>query len=126
RAGIREVILNLHHLPQALETFLGDGSQWEMKIAFSKEQTLLGTGGGVKKAEPFFDKKPFVLVNCDFISNVDLLPLIKKHEESRSLASMVLWDNAQMQAFYSKVGIDGEGRLVSLPLLSTKEASRTG
>ncbi len=126
RCGVDQVILNLHHLPDSLEDYLQDGSKWGMHLEYSKEQLLLGTGGGLKKAEAFFDGEPLVLVNCDFITNADLRPFIEKHQASRALASMILWENAQAQAFYSKVGIDGEGHLCSLPLLTTKEPTRTG
>ena len=126
RSGIDNVILNLHHLPEAIEKALGDGSKWGMQLAYSREQLLLGTGGGLKKAEAFFDGEPLVLVNCDFITNADLRPFIERHQASQALASMILWENAQAQAFYSKVGIDGEGHLCSLPLLTTKPPVRTG
>ncbi len=126
RSGIEEVVLNLHHLPEAIETALGDGSKFGLKIHYSREQLLLGTGGGLKKAQPFFGKEPLVLVNCDFITNTDLLPFIEKHRAQKSLATMLLWENAQAQAFYSKVGVDGEGHLCTLPLLSTGTPARTG
>lgn len=126
RSGVEEVILNLHHLPKQLQDYLGDGKAWGMHLEYSAEQLLLGTGGGLKKAEAFFEGEPLVLINCDFITNADLKPFIEKHQAKKSLASMVLWENAQAQAFYSKVGIDGEGHLCSLPLLTTQNPSRTG
>jgi NDP-sugar pyrophosphorylase family protein len=126
RSGIHEVVLNLHHLPEQLEAYLGNGEQWGMALSYSREQLLLGTGGGLKKAEAFFAGEPFVLINCDFITNADLKPFIQKHQEAGALASMILWENAEAQAFYSKVGIDGEGRLCSLPLLTTRPAIRNG
>ena len=50
RAGIVDIVLNTHHLPEQIESFLGDGSRWDLRLHFSREKTLLGTGGGVKKA----------------------------------------------------------------------------
>jgi len=126
RAGVEDVILNLHHLPQQLEDFLSDGKQWGMRLSYSKEKLLLGTGGGLKKAESFFDGEPLVLINCDFITNADLKPFILKHQANKALCSMVLWENSQAQAFYSKVGVDSESHLCSLPLLTTKPPARTG
>ncbi len=126
RCGIEEVILNLHHLPDQLEAYLGDGKDWGLRLAYSREKLLLGTGGGLKKAEPFFDGEPLILLNCDFITNTDLRPFIERHQANKSLASMILWENAQAQAFYSKVGIDGAGHLCSLPLLTTQPPARTG
>ncbi len=126
RSGIDDVILNLHHLPTLIQDYLGNGKDWGMRLEYSSESLLLGTGGGLKKAESFFEGESLALINCDFITNADLKPFIEKHEAKKSLASMVLWENAQAQAFYSKVGIDGEGHLCSLPLLTTQEPVRTG
>src|SRR5690606_23168385 len=112
------------HLPDPIERYLGTGEAWGMRLAYSREQLLLGTGGGLKKAESFFDGEPLILINCDFITNADLKGFIQKHQAARSLCSMVLWENAQAQAFYSKVGIDGEGHLCSLPLLTIGEPVR--
>jgi NDP-sugar pyrophosphorylase family protein len=126
RSGVESVILNLHHLPKQIKDYLGTGKNWGLHLEYSKEDLLLGTGGGLKKAETFFEKEPFVLINCDFITNADLKPFMEKHAAKKSLASMVLWENAHAQAFYSKVGIDGEGHLCSLPLLTTKPPARTG
>lgn len=126
RAGIREVIINLHHLPHLIEDYLGDGSRWGMRIAYSKETTLLGTGGGLKKAERFFEGGPLVLVNCDFISDVHLQPIIERHLERDALATMVLHEDPELQPFYSKVGTDAHGNLCRLPSCETKTPARTG
>lgn len=126
RAGIEDITINVHHLADPIVEYLGDGEPWGVKFHFSREDMLLGTGGGLKKAEPFFEKEPLVLVNCDFISNVDLRPLIARHQEHGALASMILWDNPKMQAFYGKVGIDGQGHICSIPLLTTHQPVRTG
>src|SRR4051812_30310051 len=66
RAGIKQVVLNLHHLSKQIEEYFGDGSRWGLDVRYSFESTLLGTGGGLKKAEAFFEGEPFVLANCDF------------------------------------------------------------
>lgn len=126
RAGIREVILNLHHLPDQLEKFLGDGSRWGMKITYSHEPVLLGTGGGVKKAEAFFKGEPFVLVNCDFVCDFELTPLIHQHLEKNGLGTMVLFEDAARQALYSKVGVNAEGNLCSLPKKRVGAPARQG
>lgn len=126
RAGIHEVILNLHHLPEKLERYLGDGREWGLKLAYSKEQLLLGTGGGLKRAESFFKGEPLVLANCDFITDFDLRPAIRSHIERDALCTMVLWENPEKQLFYSKVGVDEGNHLCSLPRHSIKEPTRTG
>ena len=47
RCGVREVIINLHHLGEVIENFLNDGSALGISIQFSREEALLETGGGI-------------------------------------------------------------------------------
>ncbi len=126
RAGITELIINLHHLPHAIESYLRDGRTWGVQIEYSREQQLLGTGGGVKKAEPFFKGDPFVLVNCDFVSDVDLIPHIIRHLQRKALATMLLLEDPKRQPQYAPVGVDENDRLCSLPRFEKKAPIRKG
>lgn len=126
KAGIEEVIINTYHLPRLLEDYLGDGQRCRMKAHYSRESVLLGTGGGLKKAEAFFAGEPFVLANCDFITNVDLFPLIQQHLQRQAIATMVLLKDDTLQPLYSKVGVDENGCLCSLPSCQTRTPSQTG
>lgn len=126
RAGIRDIVLNLHHLGSLIEQTLGDGSRWDVKLSYSRESTLLGTGGGVKNAEPFFNGEDFILGNCDFISDVHLGAFIERHRAHDSLATMILFQDEKRQPLYSKVGVDAKGHLCSMPKLETKKPAKTG
>jgi len=125
-AGIVNVILNLHHLGETIERFLGNGSRWGMRLEYSREAKLLGTGGGVKQAEPFFEGKALVIANCDFVSNLSLLTAIRHHQESDALATMVLYEDPSRQAHYSKVGTDKSGALVVFPKVVLNDPTRVG
>lgn len=126
RAGIREIIINLHHLQDKIEHSLQEGSLWGLKLHYSKEKVLLGTAGGLKKAEWFLGGGTFVLANCDFITNTDLSPYLRRHHEENSEASMILCQPRPEMKHYSRVGVDRESHLVSLPALTTHAAARTG
>jgi MurNAc alpha-1-phosphate uridylyltransferase len=65
RAGIADVVINLHHLADAIEAALGDGSALGVHIAYSREETLLETGGGIVKALPLLGAQPFLVLNSD-------------------------------------------------------------
>lgn len=123
--GIKEIILNLFHLPERIEEFIQD-YKTNLSIQFSKESVLLGTGGGVKKAEPFFNRESFVLANCDFVANPPLKKIISNHFSNRAIATMVLFKDPDREKLYSKVGVDLEGKLCKLPKLETKPPSKTG
>lgn len=126
RAGIRELILNTFHLPGQIEQALGDGKRLGLAIKYSRETVLLGTGGGVKQAEWFFGNDPFVLCNCDFVTNADLNPFLDEHARSGAWASMLLVEDPERQRLYSKVGISEDGQLCLLPGCETGKPARTG
>ena len=68
-AGFREIVVNVSHLGQQVVDFLGDGSQWQVAISISVEQTPLETAGGIIQALPRLGDAPFLLVNGDVFSD---------------------------------------------------------
>lgn len=126
RHGITDIVINLFHLPERIEEFFCEVPQKDFRISFSKEQVLLGTGGGVKRAESFFNKETFVLANCDFISNLDLSALIENHFRFGAWATMALIEDSKRQKLYSAVGTNSVGQLCSLPRKQTEEPFRRG
>lgn len=68
RAGIAEIVVNLHHLPEAIERYLSDS--FEVRFHFSREPEILGTGGGVRKVRELLADE-FFLVNADTIQFPD-------------------------------------------------------
>lgn len=64
-AGIRDIVVNLHHLGTQIERRLGDGHTLGVTIHYSREPVLLETGGGIQKALPLLGEHPFVILNGD-------------------------------------------------------------
>ena len=124
--GINEIIINLFHLPERIEEFFNGVPQKDFRVSFSKEPVLLGTGGGVKRAESFFNKESFVLANCDFISSLNLTQLMESHSRSGAWATMALIEDPAKQRLYSAVGTTDQGFLCSLPRKKTAEPKRQG
>src|SRR5262250_2700335 len=52
--GIQDVIINVHHFPDMLTDYVKSRANFGMRIELSREETLLDTGGGLKKASWFF------------------------------------------------------------------------
>lgn len=71
-AGIRDVVVNLHHLGAQIEAYLGDGSAFGVRIAYSRETTLLETGGGIVNALPLLGDEPFLVLNGDIFTDFPL------------------------------------------------------
>jgi NDP-sugar pyrophosphorylase family protein len=96
--GIREVIVNVHHFADMVVDFLKANNSFGMRIEISREDELLDTGGGLKKAGWFFLKdynsaeQPFILHNVDVISTIDLGRMVKFHGEHQALATLAVQD----------------------------------
>jgi NDP-sugar pyrophosphorylase family protein len=90
--GIREVIINVHHFADLIVEHLQANNDLGMHIAISREEILLDTGGGLKKAASFFQdsEEPFILHNVDVVSNIDLAEMIDSHRASDALATVAV------------------------------------
>lgn len=88
--GVEEVVINLHHLGDLIQKEIGDGSRFGMKVHYSWEPEILGTGGGVRKAGAYLQDAPFLVMNSDVLIDVDLNRLLREHKRRKGLATMVL------------------------------------
>lgn len=76
--GVQEVAINLHHLPDAILDFIGDGKAWGMRAHVLHEEHLLGSGGTLR-ALRWFLREPFLLMYGDVLTDVDLGKLVADH-----------------------------------------------
>jgi NDP-sugar pyrophosphorylase family protein len=94
--GILEVIVNVHHFADLVVAYLKAHDNFGMGIEVSREDVLLDTGGGLKKAAWFFLEKyapanePFVLHNVDVISTIDLSRMLEFHNSHQALATLAM------------------------------------
>jgi NDP-sugar pyrophosphorylase family protein len=95
-AGVREVIINTYHFADMISEYLDVNRNFGMRIEVSREDELLDSGGGLKKAAWFFledgahSQEPFILHNVDVISNIDLARMIQFHVEQGVLATLAV------------------------------------
>ncbi len=94
--GIREVIVNVHHFADQVVEYLKAKNNFGMRIEVSREDVLLDTGGGLKKAAWFFlqdrSDEPFVLHNVDVISSIDIGKMTQLHQDRGALATLAVQD----------------------------------
>lgn len=109
-AGIREVVINLHHLGGQIREALGDGSACGMSIVYSEEDPILDTGGGIKNVEPFLRDGTFVVLNADSVMDLCLTDVIGWHRRRGALATMVLRPDPEQER-YGVIEIDGAQRI---------------
>jgi len=72
-AGIGEIFINLHHLPERITSHFGNGQKWGVRIRYSFEPEILGTAGAVKKLESELRGSPFLVVYGDNFSEFDFI-----------------------------------------------------
>jgi len=121
--GIREVIVNVHHFGEMVVAYLKKHDDLGMLIEISREEELLDTGGGLKKAAWFFQDsdEPFLLHNVDVISSIDLGRMVEVHRKSGSLATLAVQEretsryllfDEQDQLCGRRAGRDGAAEMV--------------
>jgi len=87
--GISDVMINLHHLGDKIKTKIGNQCG-KMKVHYSEEHPdILGTGGGIKKVSSFFEgEEEFLLLNSDFISELDFKSALTQHRKDNPQATL--------------------------------------
>jgi NDP-sugar pyrophosphorylase family protein len=93
--GIREVIVNVHHFADMVIDYVKKNNNFGMRIEISREDILLDTGGGLKKAAWFFleegrSEEPFLLHNVDVLSTIDFRRMAQFHKQSQALATLAV------------------------------------
>lgn len=107
--GVKEVVINLHHLPDLVVDHFGDGSRFGVRIKWSLETTLLGTAGGVKQVRDRFPER-FLVWYGDNISNVRLDKMAGLHVEHGADVTLALFYREKVGSS-GIVGIDSTGRV---------------
>lgn len=111
RAGVREAIVNLHHLAGTMRAAAEAWAPPGLRLAFSEEPALLGTGGGLRRAVAFLrESDPSIVVAGDAIFDLELADVVARHRERGDAATLVLRDDPRAATF-GTIGIDGEGRV---------------
>jgi len=96
--GVREVIINVHHFADMIVDYLKANNNFGMRIEISREEVLLDTGGGLKKAATFLKYSgghsgkdaPFILHNVDVLSTIDIGRMRQFHHETQALATLAV------------------------------------
>lgn len=96
RSGIEDVIVNVHHFADQIEDVLNENSGFGSWVTISDErEEVLETGGGLKKASAYFaGDEPFVVMNVDVLTNLDLGKMIAQHEQTGALATLAVMKRA--------------------------------
>jgi mannose-1-phosphate guanylyltransferase len=98
--GITQIVVNLHHQAELIVKELGDGSRLGVHVAYSREEKILGTGGGIRRALPLLgDGAPIVVVNGKIIFEVDLHAVLARHDAMGAAATLVVRRDPEARAW---------------------------
>jgi NDP-sugar pyrophosphorylase family protein len=111
--GIKEIVINLHHQGDLIRHELGDGKELGAEIKYSEEETILGTGGGLKKAldllDPYGNDEPFISMNGKLIFDLDVQALLTCHMAGKSSLGTMVVKRAPNAMQWGAVDVRPEG-----------------
>ncbi len=115
--GVRDLVLNLHHLPATVTGVVGDGSDLGARIRYTWEQPVLGSAGGPRRALPLLidqsapGRGTFIIVNGDTLTDVPIAAMLASHAETGAAVTMALIPNPRPDK-YGGVNVS-DGRWVT-------------
>ena len=89
---VSQIVVNTHHHFQKILDYLDKGRPFGLEIDVRVEPGILGTGGGIKNTSDFWDSDPFIVINGDILTSIDLAPACERHRKSGALVTLVLHD----------------------------------
>jgi MurNAc alpha-1-phosphate uridylyltransferase len=98
--GIDEVVVNVHHFADQIMHAIQQHDGWGSQVSISDEtDAVLETGGGLKKAVPFFNNAPVAIINVDILTDLDLGAMIRFHELEAPLATLAITNRVSSRYF---------------------------
>ena len=108
--GVNQIIANAHHHSQQVVDYLGQGNPFGLNVEVRVEPEILGTGGGIKNTEDFWDEDAFVVINTDILTDINLSQAYEYHKKSGTLVTLVLHDCGP----YNQIQINGDRNVVGI------------
>ncbi|MDD3825580.1 MAG: mannose-1-phosphate guanyltransferase [Anaerolineae bacterium] len=109
RHGITEVVVTLHFMPEAIQSYFGSGTSMGMHINYAIEETPLGTAGSVKNAQEFLDE-PFIIISGDAVTDINLQQVIDFHQSNKAEATLTLY-RVPNPLEYGVIITDADGKI---------------
>jgi NDP-sugar pyrophosphorylase family protein len=110
-AGVSEVVVNVHHLPDVLIRAAERYCPPDITLSFSHEPELLHTGGAIRRVADFLAQSdPCLVLGGDMIVDLDLGGLVKRHQAADRAVTLVLKEDARGDRF-GTIGVDERGRV---------------
>ncbi len=119
KLNLRNIIINLHYMPEKISSYFGDGSSFGVNIIYSYEETPLGTAGGLKNAESYFkNAKNILVIYGDVICFEDYRKFILFRESKNATAVILIHEREHSNSI---VEIDTTNKITRFIERPTKE-----
>jgi len=98
--GINDVVVNVHHFADQIIDAVNENKGWGSNIVISDESdVVLETGGGLLKAKELIGNQPFVSINSDMLTNMDLSRMITYHQQHKPLITIATTSRSTSRYF---------------------------
>jgi NDP-sugar pyrophosphorylase family protein len=112
---VNEVVINIHHLPETVRDAVERHRPPGLRVRYSHERDLLGTGGGMKAVADFLrESDPSVVVAGDMLVDLDLSGAVARHLERGDRYTLLACEDDPRAESFGTLGFDGEGCLVRI------------
>ena len=108
--GVEEIVVNAHHHYQKMVDYLKQGNRSGVSMEIRIEKKILGTGGGIKNTQDFWGQDPFIVINGDILTDIDLRTVYEYHLKRNNLITMVLHDFP----VHNKIKVDNEMNILTI------------
>ncbi len=104
--GITDVVVNVHHFALQIVDAVTQNFGWGSRVTISDEtEAVLETGGGLVKARPLLEgNQPFVTINADILTDLDIQQLLTFHREQQNLISFAISQRKTTRYFLFDAG----------------------
>jgi aminoglycoside/choline kinase family phosphotransferase/dTDP-glucose pyrophosphorylase len=113
RAGCTAIAVNAHHLAGRIRAYL-ERNEFGLPVFLSRETQILGTGGAVRQLADFWDDDPFIVVNADIVTDIDLAAVYRRHCSQGAVVTLVMHDRAP----FNQVWVDHRRRVAGFARLA--------
>jgi NDP-sugar pyrophosphorylase family protein len=89
-AGIKNIHINLHHLPEVISSYFGDGKKYGVNISYFYEEEIQGTAGALLPMAKYLQNSPIVIIYGDNYFDIDLNDVYQFHQNNESECTIVV------------------------------------
>jgi aminoglycoside/choline kinase family phosphotransferase/dTDP-glucose pyrophosphorylase len=111
QAGCQAIMVNTHHLHRQIEQYL-TGQSYPIPVSTCYEPEILGTGGAIRNVAAFWDSAPFMVINCDILTDIDLRAVYDFHCRHNATATLVLTDAPE----FNTVSVDRNNAIIGFDI----------